>query len=51
MVRERMKIGDIDPRGRVEYCSTVSDKSRAIGGAVLEAILGASGIWGERSSG
>jgi len=51
MVRERMKIGDIDPRGRVEYCSTVSDKSRAIGGAVLEAILGASGIWVERSSG
>jgi xanthine dehydrogenase accessory factor len=51
MVRERMKIGDIDPRGRVEYCSTVSDKSRAIGGAVLEAIPGASGIWGERSSG
>lgn len=50
VVRERIKIGDIDPRGRVEYCFTVSDKSRAIGGAVLEAILGASGIWGERNS-
>ena len=49
-VREHLKIGDIDPRGRVEYCSTVSDKSRAIGGAVLEAILGASGIWGGRGS-
>lgn len=34
-----MKIGDLDPRARREYCFTVSDKSLAIGGGVLEAIL------------
>lgn len=34
-----MKIGDVDPRCQPGYCSTVSDKSRAIGGAVLEAVL------------
>jgi xanthine dehydrogenase accessory factor len=33
------KLGDIDPRGQVAYCDTISDKARAIGGAVLEAIL------------
>ncbi len=32
------KIGDIDPRGIVEYCYSVSDKGRAIAGAVLEAV-------------
>ncbi len=42
-IPEGMKVGDIDPRGNVEYCSTVSEKSRAIGGAVLEAILEGSG--------
>jgi xanthine dehydrogenase accessory factor len=35
-----MKIGDLDPRARRDYCFTVSDKSLAIGGGVLEAILG-----------
>jgi len=49
VVREGVKIGDIDPRGFVEYCSSVSDKSRAIGGAVLEAILGASDLLSEKS--
>ena len=34
-----LKIGDIDPRGEVSYCFTISDKARAIGGSVLEAIL------------
>jgi xanthine dehydrogenase accessory factor len=34
-----MKIGDLDPRAEPEYCFTVSDKSLAIGGGVLEAIL------------
>lgn len=34
-----LKIGDIDPRCDVRYCSTVSEKARALGGAVLEAIL------------
>jgi len=38
-VKERQKIGDIDPRGNIEYCTTISEKARAIGGSVLEAIL------------
>jgi xanthine dehydrogenase accessory factor len=33
------KVGDIDPRGKVEFCHTISDKARAIGGGVLEAIM------------
>jgi len=39
-----MKAGDIDPRCKVEHCYTASDKAIAIGGGVLEAILGRSGI-------
>ncbi len=50
IVSEGLKIGDIDPRGCVEYCTTVSEKSRAIGGSVLEAILGASFFKEEKSS-
>lgn len=38
-VKEKLKIGDIDPRGDVKYCTTISEKARAIGGSVLEAIL------------
>lgn len=38
-VTEGMKSGDIDPRGVVEHCWTISDKAAAIGGGVLEAIL------------
>lgn len=34
-----MKSGDIDPRGVIEHCYTISDKASAIGGGVLEAIL------------
>lgn len=34
-----MKIGDLDPRAAPEFCFTVSDKSLAIGGGVLEAAL------------
>lgn len=34
-----MKSGDIDPRCEVQNCYTVSDKARAIGGGVLEALL------------
>ena len=37
-VTKGMKIGDIDPRGIREYCFTVSDKARSLGGAVLEAM-------------
>ena len=43
-VRPGLKIGDIDPRGEAAKCFTVSDKARAIGGGVLEAILGASSL-------
>lgn len=50
MVSEGVKIGDIDPRGQVDYCFSVSEKSRAIGGAVLEAILGAAAFPGEKRS-
>jgi xanthine dehydrogenase accessory factor len=34
-----LKLGDIDPRGNVDYCHTISDKARAISGSVLETIL------------
>ncbi len=37
-VTEGFKLGDVDPRGRREYCFTVSEKARALGGAVLEAV-------------
>lgn len=33
------KIGDIDPRGIIKYCNTISDKGRNIAGGVLEASL------------
>lgn len=38
-VKQNLKIGDIDPRGDSTFLTTVSDKGRAIGGAVLEGIL------------
>ena len=38
-----MKSGDVDPRGKREYCDLVSDKALAIGGGVLEAILSLTG--------
>ena len=34
-----VKVGDVDPRGEREYCDTISDKARAIGGGVVEAIF------------
>ncbi len=42
-VRRGMKSGDVDPRDKPEYCATVSDKARAIGGGVLEALCMLSG--------
>lgn len=39
VVTEGMKAGDVDPRCQRDHCFTVSDKARAIGGGVLEAIL------------
>jgi xanthine dehydrogenase accessory factor len=38
-VYEGMKTGDVDPRGIREYCYSISDKARAIGGGVLEGML------------
>lgn len=38
-VKKGLKIGDIDPRQQPDYCDTISEKARAIGGAVLEAVL------------
>jgi len=38
-VQKNMKIGDVDPRDDARLCRLVSEKSLAIGGAVLEAIL------------
>lgn len=34
-----IKLGDIDPSGDPSHCFTISDKSRAIGGGVLEALM------------
>lgn len=38
MVRKGMKAGDIDARCDKKHCYTISDKARAIGGGVLEAV-------------
>ena len=38
-VTRELKIGDVDPRGNLTYCSTISEKARALAGTVLEAIL------------
>jgi xanthine dehydrogenase accessory factor len=40
-----LKIGDVDPRGRVEACFTLSDKTRTLSGAVLEAVIRRLGPW------
>lgn len=44
IVPAMVKLGDIDPRGKAEYCRTVSEKARALGGSVLEAICA---CWGD----
>ncbi|KUO63065.1 MAG: NADP-binding protein [Gracilibacter sp. BRH_c7a] len=38
-VKVNMKIGDVDPRGKEEFCWTISEKARAIGAGVLLGIL------------
>ena len=38
--RAGLKLGDVDPRGLPEYCVTVSEKARALGGAGLEVVCG-----------
>ncbi|MCH4887800.1 EF2563 family selenium-dependent molybdenum hydroxylase system protein [Acidaminobacter sp. JC074] len=34
-----LKVGDVDPRGKLDYCYSISDKGRNIAGAVLEAVM------------
>ncbi len=36
--RQGMKIGDVDPRGVIDYCFTISEKSLAVAGGVMEAV-------------
>ena len=38
-VHPGMKVGDVDPRGVVSHCFSISDKALAIAGGVVEAIL------------
>ena len=38
-VTRGLKIGDVDPRGQKQHCYSISEKARAIGGSVLEAVL------------
>ncbi len=41
LVSKGLKIGDVNPRGEVDFCTTISEKARALGGAVLVGILAA----------
>jgi xanthine dehydrogenase accessory factor len=34
-----MKVADVDPRCQREHCFSISDKARAVGGGVVEALL------------
>lgn len=38
-VHEGMKIADVDPRCELAHCYSISDKARAVGGGVLEAVM------------
>jgi len=38
-VTRGLKVAAIDPRGRIDYCYTISDKARAVSGSVIEAVL------------
>ena len=38
-VKPHTKLGDVDPRDKTDHCYKISDKARAIGGAVITAIL------------
>lgn len=38
-VKKNLKVGDVDPRCKIDYCYLISDKARAIGGGVLEAVM------------
>lgn len=39
LVRGGQKLGDVDPRGDVRFCHTLSDKARTISGSVLEVVV------------
>ena len=39
IVKENQKLGDIDPRGKSEYCFRIAPQARAIAGGVLEAVF------------
>lgn len=41
-----IKVGDVDPRGNVASCFSISDKALSIGGGVLEAVL----VWINRQA-
>jgi xanthine dehydrogenase accessory factor len=45
-VSQGLKIGDLDPRCELGHCYSVSDKSRAVAGGVLEALLAAKAGYG-----
>ncbi|MDY6863068.1 MAG: selenium-dependent molybdenum cofactor biosynthesis protein YqeB [Thermodesulfobacteriota bacterium] len=40
IVKKNQKLGDIDPRGKSEYCFSIAPQALAIAGGVLEAIIG-----------
>ena len=42
-VTKGLKSGDVDPRGDIIDYMSVSDKALAIGGGVLEAVMGYAG--------
>lgn len=46
-VSKGMKIGDLDPRDEESYCRLISDKSLAVGGGVLEAVLSVPALRGK----
>jgi xanthine dehydrogenase accessory factor len=39
-VKAGMKVGDLDPRGDAELAVKISDKALAVGGGVVEAVVG-----------
>ncbi len=50
LVTPGAKLGDVDPRGDLAACFTLSDKTRAIAGGVLEALLRRYPVAHERSA-
>jgi xanthine dehydrogenase accessory factor len=42
-VAEGLKVADVDPRGEVSMCTTLSDKARIISGSVLEIVVAHAG--------